>query len=76
MRGEVYDLGGETVFSFGGATSVDKDWRVPGESWWPEEVSCEEEIEHARATLAAHGWKVDYVVTHTCAKRCTRTPTG
>lgn len=32
-------------------------------------VSIEEEIEHARATLAAHGWKVDYVVTHTCANR-------
>lgn len=69
MRGEVFDLGGETVFSFGGATSVDKDWRVPGESWWPEELPSEEEIEHARATLAAHGWKVDYVVTHTCANR-------
>lgn len=28
-RGEVFDLGDSTVFTMGGATSVDRDWRHP-----------------------------------------------
>ena len=34
MRGELYDLGGHTVFTFGGARSVDVDRREDGFSWW------------------------------------------
>jgi hypothetical protein len=27
----------ERLFYLGGAWSIDKDWRVPGKSWWPDE---------------------------------------
>ncbi len=67
MRGEVFDLDGSSVFVMGGGTSVDRAWRVPGESWWPQEMPSDEELERGRANLDARGWKVDYVVTHECA---------
>ena len=32
-RGEVFELDGSTVFTMGGATSVDREYRVPYSSW-------------------------------------------
>ena len=69
MRGEVFDLGGARVFTMGGATSVDRDLRIEGVSWWPLELPTEAELDRAREVLDACGWSVDYVVTHTCATR-------
>lgn len=67
MRGEVYDMGDEGLwFSMGGARSVDRAWRAPHESWWPQEVPSQAEREHAIASLDAVGWEVDYVLTHDC----------
>ena len=68
-RGEVFELEGQRIFTFGGATSVDKDLRVPGVDWWPQELPSEENIEHAIATLETNNWQVDYVITHTCSTR-------
>ena len=31
-------IGGRKILSLGGAASVDREWRVPGVSWWPDEV--------------------------------------
>lgn len=69
MRSEIYDIDGTTIFTLGGATSVDKDFRVPGISWWPEELPSERSFEEARANLERVGWQVDYVITHTCSTR-------
>jgi len=64
-RGEVYKIGGKKFFIFGGATSRDKDLRVPGRSWWPQEVPNMKEVHNAEKNLNRHNWEVDYVVTHT-----------
>lgn len=69
MRGQIFDLCGSSVFVMGGATSVDRAARVPGESWWPRELPSPAEYAEAEANLAARGWRVDYVVTHCCATR-------
>lgn len=66
-RGEVYDLDGYKIFTMGGATSVDKKWRVPYVDWWPQEMPDEQDFDNARKNLDAAGWKVDYVITHTCS---------
>lgn len=66
-RSEVFDLCGSSVFTLGGATSVDRDFRIAGETWWPAELPDERNFKEARAVLAAQGWTVDYVITHTCA---------
>lgn len=64
MRGELYSIFGNTFFVFGGARSVDKDRRVEGESWWPEEEPTPKEIRNAEAHLMTHLNEIDYVITH------------
>lgn len=66
MRGQVYELEDNTIFVMGGARSVDKHWRTPGKSWWPEEIPSGAERAEALANLEAHGNKVDYIISH-CA---------
>ncbi|MCH3968777.1 MAG: metallophosphoesterase [Atopobiaceae bacterium] len=68
-RGQVYDICGSSVFVMGGATSIDRQYRVEGQSWWPGELPSEEEYDLATASLAEHAWTVDYVITHCCATR-------
>jgi len=66
MRGEIFELDGEKFFVMGGADSIDKDWRIPGISWWSEEMPSYQEMEYAMSNLDKHDWCVDYVITH-CA---------
>ena len=63
-RAQIFDIGGKTFFTMGGAYSTDKDRRREGESWWPQEVPSAAERAAAEAALDAAGWKVDYVLTH------------
>jgi len=65
-RGRIYTILGKTFFTMGGATSVDRRYRRERISWWPEEIPSYAEWEEAFAVLDRQGWKVDYVVTHTC----------
>lgn len=67
MRGQVYDIDGLRFFTMGGGYSVDKEYRVPGRTWWPEEMPSRAEYEEAERNLKAAEWEVDYVVTHCCA---------
>ena len=64
MRGQVYTIEGKKIFTMGGGTSIDKNWRIPGVSWWPEEIPSPEEMGQALANLEINEWKVDYVCTH------------
>ena len=59
MRGQVFEIEGKTIFTFGGATSIDKDYRVEGESWWSQELPTYEELDEG----------VDYIITHSCSER-------
>ncbi len=67
MRGQVYEIGGKKFFTMGGAFSIDKNYREPGLSWWPEELPSEKEYAEARKNLEKHNYRVDYVITHCCA---------
>ena len=66
MRGNVFTLCGERFFCMGGASSHDKEYRVPSISWWDEEIPSEAEFEYALQTLDRNDWFVDYIITH-CA---------
>ena len=66
MRGQVFEVAGKRFFVMGGADSIDKGWRTPRLSWWPQEMPSWEEYERAERALDAVGWRVDYVLTHTC----------
>jgi hypothetical protein len=62
MRGQVFTICGKTFFVFGGAESVDKQWRIAGKSWWPQEVPNYADYDEAYENLKAHGDKVDYII--------------
>ncbi|MBR1677123.1 MAG: metallophosphoesterase [Clostridia bacterium] len=69
MRGQVYEIEGKRFFTFGGATSIDKIYRRENISWWSEEVPTDRDIQEANKNLEKVGYKVDYIVTHSCDER-------
>ena len=47
-----------------------RDWipyRIIGESWWPQELPTEQELQTGLDNLAKADFTVDYVITHCCA---------
>ena len=70
MRGEVYNIQGKSIFTMGGATSIDKFWRTEGKDWWEEELPSMNEYENAHYNLEKYGYKIDYILSH-----CTDTHT-
>ena len=65
MRGQGYTIYGKKIFTFGGAYSIDKYMRTPGISWWEQEMPTDEEMQEGNSNLERHGYKVDYILTHT-----------
>ena len=63
-RGHIYTINSLKFFCLGGGNSMDKGFRVKGESWWGEELVNLREKRFAEDNLAAHNWQVDYVITH------------
>ena len=64
MRGQIYDIEGLSIFTMGGATSIDKYCRVEGVDWWPQEMPSNEEYDEAFRNLDAHDNKVDLIISH------------
>ena len=64
MRGQIFYIDGTRFFTFGGAHSIDKNYRTEGLSWFPEEIPTKEEYEEGWDNLEKAGFKVDYIVTH------------
>lgn len=62
-RGFRWQWWGKTWMSVGGAMSVDKHFRIEGESWWPGEVLTEADVEEA-----ARDGDVDVIVSHDCPR--------
>ena len=67
MRGQVFEIAGNTFFTMGGATSIDRAFRTNHISWWERELPSSEEYEIAMKNLQNHNMSVDYVITHCCA---------
>ena len=66
--GEVYEFNGLKVFVFGGALSIDKDYRIPYVSWWPEEIPTMKEYNRALENLEKANWDIDLFLAHTCSE--------
>lgn len=64
MRGEVFEIEGKTFFCFGGAESTDKQYRLPYQSWWPQEIPSQEEYNNAISNLEKINYRSNYIVTH------------
>ncbi len=63
-RAEVFKIGASKIFTLGGGTSHDVEYRIPGVSWWQDEELNREEIDKAISVLEDNDWKVDYIITH------------
>ncbi len=72
MRGQVFDLDGTKVFTFGGAYSIDRYLRQKDVSYWEEEIPTVEEYREALLNLEKHNNEVDLVITHTCPSEIIR----
>ncbi len=72
LTGRMYTIEGKRFFVFGGASSIDKDYRTDpavtalwGKSWWEEEVPSYETLDEAFGVLEEYGWRFDYFLSHT-----------
>lgn len=65
MRGQVFTIEGKTIFTMGGAYSIDRYMRKLNESYWVEELPNNEEYKEATENLKKHGFQVHYILTHT-----------
>ena len=64
--GEVYNIGGKTAMTIGGAYSVDKPYRLArGLHWFESELPTDEMKDFIWNQLEKCDWKVDYMFTHT-----------
>ena len=66
MRGQVFNIDNKSIFTFGGAESHDKEYRLDGISWWKEEIPNYKEVQEALDNLERVNNKVDIILTHTC----------
>lgn len=71
-RGQVFELEGLKVFTMGGGYSIDAMLRVPGRSWWPEEMPNVKEYEEAWKNLKKYDHKVDVIVSHAAPENVMR----
>lgn len=60
-RGDVFELHGVTVGSFGGAVSVNQSRQVPGVNWFSDEFPSAGDVERARQSFSQG---LDVLVTH------------
>jgi hypothetical protein len=65
-RGEIYEIEGKKILTFGGAASIDKAYRTDGISWWAEEVPNYADMENCYRSMEKHNNSVDYIIAHTC----------
>lgn len=67
MRGTVFNLGGTHCLGLGGAGSIDRQYRIAGKDWFPDEYITGVDVEAAVAnalTLQQQGHRVDFMFTH------------
>lgn len=71
-RGNIYEIAGKNVLTFGGALSIDKAERLHYEAytrkrvWWAGEAITALQLERGLENIAKFGGNIDIVVTHTC----------
>ncbi len=72
FTGHMYTIEGKKLFVFGGASSIDKDYRTApgmvslwGKTWWEEEVPSYGKLDYALETVRRNQWRFDCFLSHT-----------
>lgn len=63
-RGYAWEWRGKMCMALGGAYSVDKHYRTPHRSWWPQEEITHTDLERAKRRLAEVGGELDVLFAH------------
>lgn len=63
-RGEVYNIAGKFIFTFGGGVSSDLQQIMDSGTWYQREMPTEEEMTYAVHNLKGINCEVDYIITH------------
>lgn len=63
-NGEILNIDDKSFFIFGGALSIDKAYRVPYISWWPQEQPTISEFNNAISNLEKINYNIDYFLAH------------
>ena len=69
MRGQIFEIEGKHIFTFGGGESEDKAIRVAAQTWWAQEMPTFEEMQEGVRNLKHHDCSVDYIITHSPSPR-------
>ena len=64
MRGQIFEIDGNSIFVFGGGESPDKEMRKEHVTWWKDELPSREEIVEAATNLRKRDFSIDYILTH------------
>lgn len=66
MRGQIFEIDGSRVFTFGGGESDDREVRSAEENgiWFREELPTPAQLADGAKNLDETGLKVDYIITH------------
>ncbi len=63
-RGEIYNIAGKFIFTFGGGVSSDLQQIMDCNAWFERELPSVEEMKYAVTNLKAFNCEVDYIITH------------
>lgn len=64
LRGQVYEIEGKKIFTFGGGESPEKQIRLEAGKWWASEMPSMDEMREGVDHLNVVGMQVDYIFTH------------
>lgn len=64
LRGQVYEIEDQTVFTMGGGISSDIDIRFENDTWSNAEIPSRDELVEGVDNLEKHNGKIDLVITH------------
>lgn len=63
-RGEIYNIDGKFLFTFGGGVSSDLQQIMDSGSWFERELPTIDEMKYAVSNLKSYNCEVDYIITH------------
>lgn len=64
MRGQIFNIEGKKIFTFGGGESADRDIRIEQGKWWRAEMPTADEFREGAQNLDEQECRVDYILTH------------
>ena len=63
-RGQIFEIDGYKIFTFGGGESSDKDLRIDSNSWFKDELPTPDQMKQGAENLDENNLEVDYIITH------------